>query len=79
MQIQIYALLHRRLAAMGVPIECGVPAADPLADTAAEGDPFAGVRVGGGREAFRRCNVFIGNLVLPKLYLVGNNASTHRQ
>jgi len=54
---------HRRLAAIGVPVPAdrGVPVADPFADVDAE--PFTG-RVGGGRDAFKRCRVFIGNLVL---------------
>lgn len=55
---------------MGVPVDRGVPFVDPFADAKAEGDPFAEVSVGGGREAFRRCNVFIGNLVLAELYSV---------
>lgn len=51
---------HRRLAAIGVPIDRGVPGSDPFANPF----KFTGFKVGGGREAFRRCKVFMGNLVL---------------
>jgi hypothetical protein len=34
-------LLYRKLAAMGVPADRGVPFVDPFADAKAEGEPFA--------------------------------------
>jgi hypothetical protein len=55
---------------MGVPADRGVPVVDPFVDAKAEGEPFAEERVAGGREAFRRCKVFIGNLVLYSVVAV---------
>jgi hypothetical protein len=54
---------HRRLAAIGVTVDRGVAVGDPLADA----EPFTAARAGGGREALRRCKVFMGNLVLRRV------------
>lgn len=58
------ARYQRRLEDIGVATGRGVPTVELFAD--AEADPLTGVRDGGGRDAFKRCSVFIGNFVLER-------------